>query len=950
MNARARSLEVGTVGGRRLTLPLDLASVTMAIVGVRGAGKTVTAAVIAEELLKGGIPIVIVDPTDVWWGLKSSRDGKSEGFPVVIFGGSHADLPLSHTAGAAIADFVVERRVPIILSLRGLRKHQQRQFVTQFAEQLYHRKGEPEHRTPLFVVFDEASQFCLSEDTEILTQSGWRAHDQIAEGDLVPTYDPSTDSARVEPITRVSRRQFDGEMVRLRTQSVDCLCTPDHRVVLRKNQRGVGRWKYYDWMFSRAAEVPSHVQIPASRLCPGPGIHGMSCEILRVVGWVLTDGYVAQRSRSDVIAIEQSTSTMKSGTAIAELMGGVLEPLGARRSSRAVRSHVMPQGHTSTSSPSHRWYFGKGLSDLVYGALRLRPLPHSRDRRIPRHLIEDCNADQLRALLQGLLEGDGTFEPSGSQQFYGGLNEGIVDDVQEIAVRLGMRTTKRFEKSNGQYSVRLCPVANHWIRKPSREMYSGLVWDITVPSGAFFVRRNGRTFITGNCPQRVGAAEAPLVGAVQDLVRLGRASGFGVALVDQRPASVNKDVLTQLELLVAHRITSPQDRKALTEWVQQHDIDGHGAEFLRELAPLPTGRAWFWSPLLNLFSQVDVRNRDTFDSSKTPKIGERVIAPERLAPVDLERIREELAEAVTAAEENDPKQLKARIAELERSLRGSRGADPRVTELESVIATMERDREVALGHYRAMHADRNARMDRLFSRLRDVSNTLAQIADEWPSPMVFHEGVPAPGTSAAGNAAAPPLPQPRKRVSRAVQSTGNSVVQLGRTLRAAHERGSLGAPEQRLLDALATYQTFGQTTVERDAVAAMAGYKPGSGHVNNTVGRLTTAGLVEIPSPGLLQLTAAGAKQAAAMQVNSLDDVHRIWLGLLNGPQQKILAVLLEDYPDPVARDQLAARAGFQPGSGHVNNTIGSLTSLKAADIPRKGYVVASRLLFPEGL
>src|SRR5206468_1607521 len=61
-------------------------------------------------------------------------------------------------------------------------------------------------------------------------------------------------------------------------------------------------------------------------------------------------------------------------------------------------------------------------------------------------------------------------------------------------------------------------------------------------------------------PQRVMGEEAKMVGAIQQLVRQGRSSGIGVALIDQRPATINKDVLTQLELLVCHRITSPQDR------------------------------------------------------------------------------------------------------------------------------------------------------------------------------------------------------------------------------------------------------------------------------------------------------------------------------------------------------------------------------------------------------
>jgi DNA helicase HerA-like ATPase len=63
-------------------------------------------------------------------------------------------------------------------------------------------------------------------------------------------------------------------------------------------------------------------------------------------------------------------------------------------------------------------------------------------------------------------------------------------------------------------------------------------------------------------PQAVRGDVARTMGAIDDLVRRGRSSGFGVTLITQRAAAINKDVLTQVDLLVAHRTVSPQDRKA----------------------------------------------------------------------------------------------------------------------------------------------------------------------------------------------------------------------------------------------------------------------------------------------------------------------------------------------------------------------------------------------------
>jgi len=109
-----------------LSLPLEAATETFAIIGRRGKGKTSTACVLAEEMIGAGIPIVIVDPVGAWWGLRSSRSGTEAGLPVVIFGGDHADVPLTPESGQIIANVIVKERFPAILDLSHLSKTKMR--------------------------------------------------------------------------------------------------------------------------------------------------------------------------------------------------------------------------------------------------------------------------------------------------------------------------------------------------------------------------------------------------------------------------------------------------------------------------------------------------------------------------------------------------------------------------------------------------------------------------------------------------------------------------------------------------------------------------------------------------------------------------------------------------------------------------------------------------------
>lgn len=109
--------------------------------------------------------------------------------------------------------------------------------------------------------------------------------------------------------------------------------------------------------------------------------------------------------------------------------------------------------------------------------------------------------------------------------------------------------------------------------------------------------------------------------AVEACVRRGRSRGIGVTLITQRAQVLNKNVLTQVECLILFQMTSPQDRDAIDEWVRMNGDESKRRVLLRELAKLPRGMAWVWSPAwLRCFERVRIRQRRTFDSSATPTV------------------------------------------------------------------------------------------------------------------------------------------------------------------------------------------------------------------------------------------------------------------------------------------------------------------------------------------
>jgi hypothetical protein len=96
------------IGKDGFTLPVELVTSTQAILARKRSGKSYTASVQAEELLDQKQQVAVIDPTGAWWGLKSSADGREAGYPIVVFGGDHADAPLDFGAGKAMAAALVE--------------------------------------------------------------------------------------------------------------------------------------------------------------------------------------------------------------------------------------------------------------------------------------------------------------------------------------------------------------------------------------------------------------------------------------------------------------------------------------------------------------------------------------------------------------------------------------------------------------------------------------------------------------------------------------------------------------------------------------------------------------------------------------------------------------------------------------------------------------------------
>lgn len=136
------------------SIPAKALEQHIAILGKTGSGKTYAAKGVVERILTDGGRVCIIDPTGAWHGLRSSATGKSAGFPVVIFGGEHADLPLGSAHGEAIAEIIGTASTPAIIDTSLMRVGERTRFFADFADALVRK-----NKGPLHLVIDEAHLF-----------------------------------------------------------------------------------------------------------------------------------------------------------------------------------------------------------------------------------------------------------------------------------------------------------------------------------------------------------------------------------------------------------------------------------------------------------------------------------------------------------------------------------------------------------------------------------------------------------------------------------------------------------------------------------------------------------------------------------------------------------------------------------------------------------------------
>lgn len=430
------------------------------------------------------------------------------------------------------------------------------------------------------------------------------------------------------------------------------------------------------------------------------------------------------------------------------------------------------------------------------------------------------------------------------------------------------------------------------------------------------------------CPQQPNGDEMKLVQVMDDIVSRGGIKGIGVSIISQRSAKVNKNIVTQCELLVAMRIVHPLDAKTIMEWVEMHATKAEAAEMLKSLPTLPVGTAWFWWPRDDgsIFERVAVRPRETFDSGRTPKAGEVRKQPKTLAQIDVAKLGADIAATIERAKAEDPKELRAKIVRLEWELK-EKDRHP----LKMVVAPPEPERiEVPL-----LTKDGRAMLEKLLATLIKHEELLG--AFQLQIKPILEEAEKR--QRLANMTVHLAKPQPKMTIN---------VKEFMRAERAEglHAEGSASLSRKggpyRMMVALAQ-----RPGLNRSQLGLRARVAPNGGSFDSYLSKLRTSGYLE-NNGNSFRLTSLGIQTLGEYEALSTGrDLLRYYLNELgNGGASRMLAELAKVYPGDLDRDELGHLAHVAPQGGSFDSYLSRLRTLELIKNTAGRRVIASAELF----
>lgn len=451
-------------------------------------------------------------------------------------------------------------------------------------------------------------------------------------------------------------------------------------------------------------------------------------------------------------------------------------------------------------------------------------------------------------------------------------------------------------------------------------------------------------------------------GALERLIKGGGGRGIGFTLITQRPASIAKNVLTQIDNLFVLRMSGPQDLKAVEAWFE-HNIGDKAKlkEVLGELAAFRPGDAWLLSPeWLEALTRLRVRERVTYHAGRTPKRGEKPIAPAKVnLPVVIERFTKAAEKRNAAIVEE--KELKIQVADLKKELAAAK-RDPQAPPPPDLVISMEQlraerdaaiaERDAQAGAIKGALEKVEGALDKMGEKIQETLEVATGAIGEARVSLNGHTDFPSksyksnvlPERKAVPTYTAHVAPDAPAEVHRALADVAAAGA---RKLEAKQleDGDELPAGSMKMLLELAA--RFPKSWTQKQ-LGSLTGYPYTKSTYRTYRSRLTSRGLVEVNGNEIV-ISAAGLALVGDDVPDAPKDhasVMEMWRKKLPAGSYAMLAAVVAADADGITEEQMAERSGYDRETSTYRTYRSRLTSNGLATIAG-GVVRATDVLFP---
>jgi len=346
---------------------------------------------------------------------------------------------------------------------------------------------------------------CYSEDTEILTEDGWKLFSDLKKGDMVSTLGEE-DVMSYSPINAIIKHDYTGEMYHVENNAIDILTTPNHKFYVQSG-KGFRKFKRIDDPTILRYKIPATSKWKGKRQdkfklpkiidihpCTN-GRHNWNLEFdmkdwCAFMGIFLSEGSTFSDNRGNYrVVISQKK---KDG------VEGILRLLS--------RMGIKAKYHERSSNI---YIMNKQLFKYMkqFGTCEKKFVPME---------LKKLHTDYLSILVDWMVFGDGHIT-KGDTLSYATTSKILADDFQELMIKLGYSgniatiNNNRGGMINGRAIKSKKPLYVYHRRKSHFKYfrdthesyvsiipYSGEVWCVDAGSHVIKVRRNGKEAWCGN--------------------------------------------------------------------------------------------------------------------------------------------------------------------------------------------------------------------------------------------------------------------------------------------------------------------------------------------------------------------------------------------------------------------------------------------------------------------